>query len=366
MAKMFLYPISWIFGTVTYFRNKLFDYKILKSKEFDLPVISIGNITVGGTGKTPHTEYLIDLLKEEFKVATLSRGYKRKTKGFVLAGNHSKSTSIGDEPLQIKTKFPDIQVAVDEKRVRGIQNLLKFKKDIKPDVILLDDAFQHRYVKPGLNILLIDYNRPISEDKLLPAGSLRESSQGINRANIVIMTKCPEKIQPIQRRIISKEINLRPYQNLFFTTLEYGKLQPAFQGNAKQIDAFYTEQAYSVLLVTGIANPKPIRDYITPFAKRIEEISYPDHHHFTQKDMTNIAQKLDTMDGSRKIIITTEKDVMRIRDMEVDGAISSSLFYLPIRIKFLDSEGKQFDKKILNYVRENKSNFELHTRTNKL
>lgn len=364
--KLFLYPVSMLYGLVVFVRNLLFDYKFLKSHEFDIPIISIGNITVGGTGKTPHTEYLVGLLEKEFKIATLSRGYKRKTSGFVLANASTTATEIGDEPMQIKSKFPQVQVAVAEKRVVGIQHLLKQPKEQKPDAILLDDAFQHRYVKPGINILLIDYNRPISEDTLLPYGRLRESDKAINRANMIIITKCPSQIKPIERRIIAKQIDLRPYQKLFFTTIDYGHLTPAFNKFTNHSN-FYIEKSFSVLLVTGIANPFLLKKHLTPFARSIDEIHYPDHYTFKNSDIKNIQKQYEKMAGSKKIIITTEKDVMRLREMScIDDELKRHIFYIPLKIKFLDNEGKEFDRKIVNYVRENKSNFELHSRKNKV
>ena len=203
--------------------------KVLKSRSFDTPVISVGNITVGGTGKTPHVEYLVRLLKNQQHVAVLSRGYKRKSKGFLLAANNTPMSDIGDEPYQMKQKFKDIDVAVDNKRTRGIQNLISGDYTGKPvDVILLDDAFQHRYVKPGLNILLIDYHRLVIYDKLLPAGRLREPVSGKDRADIVIVTKCPKTLTPMEFRVLTKQMNLYPYQQLYFTTLEYDYLMPLY------------------------------------------------------------------------------------------------------------------------------------------
>ena len=212
--KKLLLPLSALYGVVVWFRNKLFDWSILPSEEFSVPVICVGNITAGGTGKTPHVEYLIELLKKDYKVAVLSRGYKRKTSGFVLADTQSTVKTIGDEPLQIFKKFPDIIVAVDGNRRRGIKKLLNIPEEKRPEIILLDDAFQHRYVKPFLSILLIDSNRLIYEDTLLPAGRLRESRAGKDRANMVVVTKCSPELKPIDFRLISKHLDLYPYQDL--------------------------------------------------------------------------------------------------------------------------------------------------------
>ena len=216
-----LLPLSWIYGLGVRIRNSLFEIGLLKSHSFDVPVISVGNITVGGTGKTPHVEYLIRLLKHRAKVAVLSRGYKRRTTGFIIADRESPTRTIGDEPMQMARKFPEVTVAVDRKRVNGIRKLTDGStvKDI--DVVLLDDAFQHRYVKPGINILLVDYHRLIIYDKLLPAGRLREPLSGKNRADIVIITKCPKNLKPMEFRVITKAMALYPYQHLYFTTLVY-------------------------------------------------------------------------------------------------------------------------------------------------
>ena len=228
-----LYPVSWIYGTGVWLRNKLFDWGIYKERKFDIPVISVGNITVGGTGKTPHTEYLIRLLQKDYKVAVLSRGYKRKSKGFVLARPDTSVQMIGDEPFQMKQKFPDIHMAVDRDRCHGIEQLCNSHIAPGTEVIILDDAFQHRYVKPGINILLVDYHRLICEDTLLPAGRMREPENGKSRAHIVIVTKCPKDITPMDLRVLSKQMELYPYQQLYFTTLTYGKLHPLFTaGNA--------------------------------------------------------------------------------------------------------------------------------------
>ncbi len=365
MWKILLYPLSWLYGIGVSFRNSLYDLNLLKSKEFDVPVISIGNITVGGTGKTPHVEYLVRLLKDKFGVATLSRGYKRKTSGFRYVETDSTVLETGDEPLQIKNRFPEITVSVCENRVAGVEKLLHSKDEKSPDVIVLDDAFQHRRITPGLNILLIDYNRPIKEDSLLPVGLLREGVSQMRRANIIIITKCPKEVTPIMRRILQKDVALRPYQNLFFTSLEYKKLEPVFSAN-KLEESFYTEKRFAILIVTGIASPKLIQDHLKQFSKQTEVLSFPDHHYYTPGDLNRIMQKFSALQSENKIIITTEKDSMRLKHREdIDDSFKNSLYYLPMKVKFLDDEGKEFNKKILKYVGENKSNRELHQRKNK-
>lgn len=364
MLKLLLYPLSAIYGLIISIRNLMYDYKIFRSTEFDIPVISIGNITVGGTGKTPHTEYLVELLSKQFRVATVSRGYKRKTKGYLEVGEDSPATTVGDEPLQIKAKFNDVQVIVDEKRVHAIEKIQLQEPDKLPDVILLDDAFQHRSVTPGINILLIDYNRPINKDYLLPYGRLREARWQMRRANVIIYTKCPEEIHPITRRIIMKDVNLRPYQSLFFTTMIYQPIRPVFPEEAVQTPALSAQQM-SILLVTGIANPEHLRNYLSRFTDQLVEIKFRDHHHFNPGDLAQIEQKFESMATPDKIIITTEKDSMRLKDLNLSDQLKKYLFYIPLKIKFLDSEGKHFDDKIVTYVRENKSNRDLHKRKNK-
>ena len=364
MLKLFLYPLSAIYGLIVSIRNFLYDYKVFKSTEFEIPVISIGNITVGGTGKTPHTEYLVELLRKQFIVTTISRGYKRKTKGYQDVKVSSLATAVGDEPLQIKTKFSEVQVVVDEKRVHAIKKIQIQEPSELPDVILLDDAFQHRSVSAGINILLIDFNRPIDKDMLMPAGRLRESKWQMRRANVIIYTKCPQEISPITRRIIMKDVNLRPYQNLFFTTMVYQPLSPVFPDQAIGTPKLASDKV-SVLLVTGIANPEHLRKYLSTFTESITDLKYSDHHNFNASNIQQIEQKFVEIDAENKIIITTEKDSMRLKDMDLSANLKAHLFYIPLKIKFLDSEGKNFDEKIVTYVRENKSNRDLHKRKSK-
>lgn len=364
MFKFLLYPVSAIYGLIISIRNFLYDYKVFKSTEFEIPVISIGNITVGGTGKTPHTEYMVELLRKQFVVTTISRGYKRRTKGYHEVMADSLATAVGDEPLQIKNKFRDVQVVVDEKRVHAIKKIQEQPAEKLPDVILLDDAFQHRSVNPGINILLIDFNRPIDKDRLMPVGRLREAKWQMRRANVIIYTKCPQEISPITRRIIMKEVFLRPYQTLFFTTMVYQPLTPVFPAEAIETPRLATDKV-SVLLVTGIANPEHLRKYLSTFTEHIIDLKYPDHHNFNASNIQQIEQKFAGIEAENKIIITTEKDSMRLKDMDLSASVKAHLFYIPLKIKFLDSEGKNFDDKIVTYVRENKSNRDLHKRKNK-
>ncbi|HYQ58384.1 MAG TPA: tetraacyldisaccharide 4'-kinase [Draconibacterium sp.] len=364
MKKILLYPLSWLYGAVVFLRNRAYDLKIFKSKEFDVPVIGIGNITVGGTGKTPHVEYLIDLLQDKYNVATLSRGYKRKTKGFRLVESFSAAREVGDEPKQIKNKFPEITVSVCENRVKGVEKLLEAPGDKSLDVVLLDDAFQHRRIRPGINILLIDYNRQITNDTLLPAGRLREGVYQMRRANIILFTKCPEEVTPIMRRILQNDVNLYPYQKLYFTRLVYGKLQPVF--DAPELDeADYKDIRCRMLVVTGIASPKQMYSFVKKMGVQMETITFSDHHIYTAGDIREIEKRFKEINETKKLIVTTEKDAMRFKDIEqLSDELKNAMYYLPVKVDFLEEEKKSFNKKILNYVGENKSNRELHKRKN--
>ena len=364
MKYLFLKLLSFFYGIGASLRNELFNLKLFSSREFDLPIISVGNITAGGTGKTPHTEYIAGLLKSNFKVATLSRGYKRKSRGFYIVETTSKVTQVGDEPLQMKLKFNELTVAVDANRVRGIEKLLALP--LKPEVILLDDAFQHRYVTPGINILLTDYNHLITKDSLLPYGRLREFASNKSRASIIIVTKCPPELKPIDERIITKELEIRPYQNLYFSKIDYGKLIPVFPDEVSLKSAVLLE-GLTVLMVTGIANPSTLKDYLMRGSHDIIELNFPDHHQYSKKDLDRIIAKFESLPTGRKIIVTTEKDMVRFRDFGVvSEIISKNMYYIPLKISFLNNAGKEFDQKILKYVRENKNNVNLYSKGNRI
>jgi len=350
----YLYPLAWIFGLVITFRNTLFDWGIFSSVSFPVPVISIGNITVGGTGKTPHTEYLIALLSKKYRVAVLSRGYKRKTRGFVLADEHSTGFQIGDEPLQMYRKFPKIRVAVDGNRRRGIRNLLNLSEDQKPEVILLDDAFQHRYVKPSLSILLTNNNRPFYDDCLLPAGRLREQPGNSKRADWIICTKCPETFTFGDYQIKTKRINLQPHQQLFFSTYRYKDLLPAFSETNSPNKMDLENEA--VLLVTGLADPSGLIEYVKKQTSDLQIIVYSDHHDFTQKDIRMMTNFIKTIGDKNKRIITSEKDAVRlINNPFVPDDIKSYIYYLPIEIVILFNE-ELLTQKIEDHVANFKRN----------
>lgn len=354
----FLFPIAIIYGIVVYIRNRLFEFNILKSKEFVLPVISVGNITVGGTGKTPHVEYLIKLLKDEFVVAALSRGYKRKTNRFIIADKDSTANQIGDEPKQLKQKFPDVHIAVNKDRVKGIEKLKERISDLQ--AVILDDAYQHRRVKPGLSILLIDFNRPIYKDRLLPVGRLRESAKEMKRANIIIFTKTPATISPIDRRIVLKKIKAASYQSVYFTTLKYRKLISLTGRETppmEEIDESFKKEGYSILLITGIANPGLLKNHIEQFCDDIVHIKFPDHHKFSSNNIRHIEKKFNSIKNDKKIVLTTEKDAVRFdmlpKKAKIPDNILKHFFYIPIEVEFLDNK-EQFNNQIIKYVRENK------------
>ena len=349
-----LLPLSWCYGLAVGIRNQLFEMGILKSRAFKTPIISIGNITVGGSGKTPHVEYIVKQLHDKMKVAVLSRGYKRKTKGFVLASKDSTAADIGDEPFQMKKKFADIYVAVDANRCRGIDFLTENEETKDTDVILLDDAYQHRYVKPGVNILLIDYHRLIIYDKLLPAGRLREPKQGKNRADIVIITKCPNEMKPMEFRVLTKALGLFPYQKLFFTKLKYNQLKPLYAGEDKPLSEL-TKDTHVVLL-TGIASPKQMMMDLSSYTSHITPLTFADHHAFRKKDIQRI-NEVYAQTPEPKIIITTEKDNARLFGMKgLSDEVRQHIYMLPIEIEFLLGQQEEFNEKIIGYVHKNSRN----------
>lgn len=362
-----LLPLSWLYGAGVAFRNMLFEAGVLKSRSYAVPVISVGNITVGGTGKTPHVEYLADLLKDRLKVAVLSRGYKRKSHGFLLATPDTPMRLLGDEPWQIKHRFPDIAVAVDKKRTHGIEMLLSTDETSGTDVILLDDAYQHRYVKPGINILLVDHHRLIIHDMLLPAGRLREPLKSKDRADIVIVTKCPKTLTPMDFRVLTKQMNLYPYQKLFFTTFSYDAPRPVFsEGSPLAEDAEAPLNCLAgrhVLLLTGIASPKQmlldIQNEATPAS--ITPMAFADHHRFSRKDIRRINEAFEALPQPR-LVITTEKDAARLYEVEgLSPAVRQATYALPVKVSFMLDGEETFNETIRNYVLKNSRNSILAT-----
>ncbi len=343
---MILLPFSFLYGIGIGIRNFLFQTSILKSQRFEIPILCVGNITIGGTGKTPHTEFIIEILRHKFRVACLSRGYKRKTSGFIMATPESTASDIGDEALQIYKKFPDIIVACDSRRVRGVEKLLALPDP--PEVIILDDAFQHRYVQASKNIVLIDFNRPVTEDYLLPAGRLREGVNALKRADYLIITKCPHQMNPIDLRICYNRLKIKPYQQLFFTTIRYGDIIPLFKEQAMAVP----NKSCSILCLTGISQPAPYIEYLQRYSSDITTLEYPDHHHFTSKDIQQITNKFQAINNDRKYIFTTEKDAARLRFCTLPDDLKQHIYYIPVVPEFLKDKDL-FINEIFEYVRKN-------------
>ncbi len=375
-----LLPLSWIYGLGVRLRNQLFELGVLRQQAFDIPVISVGNITVGGSGKTPHVEYLIRLLQQRVQVGVLSRGYKRKSRGYVLAKSDTPMHEIGDEPYQMKRKFPDAYVAVDRNRCEGINRMTSDAETKDVDVILLDDAFQHRYVKPGVNILLVDYHRLIIYDKLLPAGRLREPLSGKNRADVVIVTKCPKDLKPMEFRVLTKALDLFPYQRLYFTCIDYLKLVPIFvkgkrpasddtpsrKGKSASADSYEQPDLAAfdpkdlagehVLLLAGIASPQQMENDLRPYCHSLQCLRFGDHHAFSRRDAERINAALAALPQPRKIV-TTEKDASRLLAAEgLSDEVKEATYALPITVHFLLGREEAFNRNIISYVHKNSRN----------
>lgn len=336
-VRYLLFPFAILYGCITSVRNFLFDKGILKSYSFNIPIIAVGNLSTGGTGKTPQIEYLIRLLSDEYKVATLSRGYKRKSKGFILAHSDVDAEVLGDEPFQLYKKFSNVQVAVDANRKNGIEQLLY--QEVKPEVILLDDAFQHRKVKAGFYILLTAYDDLFCDDWMLPTGNLRESRRGAKRADMIIVTKCPKDISDLAQENIKKQIMKFFGGNqaqIYFSSIEYDD----YIYNELDRKSVREIQSVEKLLLAGIAKPEPFFKYLQ--GEKDDVLVFPDHHHFTTKEINEIEQK-----GKQKIIVTTEKDFVRLQDT----AELTNLYYLPIKSGFISNDSKiKFDNTIKHYV----------------
>lgn len=353
--RRWLMPLSWLYGLGVDIRNALFDMGVLPSVSYDIPIINVGNITMGGTGKTPTVEYLIRLLAGRYRVAVLSRGYKRKTKGYILSTTASSIEEIGDEPWQIKQKFPDVIVAVDANRRRGIERLMTDEATKDVDVILLDDAFQHRYVKAGHNILLVDYHRIISDDCLLPAGRLRERPSSSTRASTIIVTKCPQHINAMGFRVILSSLNVRPYQQLFFSTFTYETMHQLWGDGMLEPETLRKDNTH-VLLLTGIGNPRQMEQDVRKFVQHVSTLTFPDHHYFTKRDVDTINRALQDLPQPH-IIITTEKDAARLLHLEgLTEEVKRCTYVFPIGISIMREEKEKFDKTINDYVQENKRN----------
>lgn len=340
ILRFLLFPISVIYGLVTAVRNLLFDWGVFKSTAFDIPVIVIGNLAVGGTGKTPTTEYLVEILKS-YKIAILSRGYGRKTKGFLLAKEGMNASDLGDEPLQYFLKFNSVTVAVCEDRVYGI-NQLKANHDL----ILLDDAFQHRRVRAGFSILLFDFQSLFHWQFLLPTGNLREYFSAYRRADAILITKSPQTVNMVDQISVHKKFELNTGQRLSFSSITYGQLRPLFK--AGLVPDLTNKE---VILLTGIANPKPLARHLSQFDKDLICINYPDHHDFKRRDLEELRARFAQPSSKEKIIVTTEKDTMRLLGEDLkDLLVDLPIFYLPIKFTIASKDKSNFDQKILEYV----------------
>ncbi|MDR0977089.1 MAG: tetraacyldisaccharide 4'-kinase [Prevotellaceae bacterium] len=353
--KYALYPLAWLYGLGVWVRGKLFDRGVLRSERFDIPIVCVGNLSLGGTGKTPHTEYLVALLRNHgLNVAVLSRGYRRKTRGYLLADDTTTARDIGDEPFQIRQKFPDIRVAVDEKRVRGIRRLMQL--DTPPvDVILLDDAFQHRYVRAGLNILLTDFSQPFTRDALLPAGRLREPRSGCKRADIVVVTKCPRDCRRSCSELMKRQLALQPAQELYFSTIRYNLLRPLFGGNERSLASF-SEDAHIVLL-TGIASYTLLQKELERYTPFVTLCTFADHHDFTAGELHRVKRIFNRIDSNEKLIITTEKDAARLTGHPAFPThLKPYIYVLAIDVEFLLDQQDKFNQHIIHYVTSNPRN----------
>lgn len=351
MLKSFRYlllPFSLIYGGIILLRNWLYNKNIFKSSSFNFPIICVGNLAVGGTGKTPMVEYLIRLLQKNYKVATLSRGYKRKTEGFAIAGKETTALHIGDEPMQFHQKYPDVTVAVGEERLVAIPQLLHDKPET--EVIILDDAFQHRAVRAGLNILLTEYKNLYTRDLMIPAGDLRDVRVSSKRADIIIITKCPTLTEE-DKENLRREINPSEKQHLFFTEIIYTKPYHLFTKQEANISA-----NTDILLVCGIANPKPLKELLAEQLHTYDMLRYPDHHIFHTNDLADIKRHFEKIATTDKIVLTTEKDAVRLQKFE-EELKDFPIYAVPIEHKFLFNEGAAFDKLVIGFITRIRTNY---------
>ncbi len=342
--RVLLLPFSLIYGVLVIIRNFLYDKKIFHTASFNLPIICVGNLVMGGTGKSPMVEYLIELLHGRFQIATISRGYKRKTKGYALANENTTALEIGDEPMQFHTKYPDLAVAVGEERLVAIPQLLHDKPDTQ--AIILDDAFQHRTIKAGLNILLTVYDDLFVNDFFLPTGDLRDQKSSAKRAEIIVVTKCPEQLNKVEKEKVHRQLKQYRESKIFFTTIEY---QTPYHIITKEKRGLSEND--EILLVYGIANPQPLKDYISDNSAEYEEMSYNDHHIFSIDDLKDINRKFEKIQSSNKLILTTEKDAVRF--LKFKNELSNiPLYVLPVKHRFLFNETDIFDRAVVHFIEE--------------
>jgi len=353
--RYLLLPFSLIYRLIVFVRNRLFDNDLLPLVEFPLPIISVGNITMGGTGKTPHVLFLAEIFSRQMLTAVLSRGYKRKTRDFIKVGVKSSVSETGDELLMIKRKLPDLLVAADRNRVKGIRRILN--RRTPPGIIILDDAFQHRYVKPGLSILLVDFNRPVFRDTLFPAGNLREPLKNIKRADIIIVSKCPQKLSSADRASFISRLKIESRQEVYFTTYIYGDPLPVFprkKHRKKHLNYPALKKSMAkILLVTGIANPSPLRTFLGESLLVYDEIIFSDHHVFTYNDIKKISRKQEGAGLVENYIFVTEKDAVRLREMDIDNKeLKKKFYYIPIQVRFLAKGEKAFIRRLTEFLKK--------------
>lgn len=340
--RLLLFPFSILYGLVIWVRNQLYDRGVLSVTRFNVPIICVGNLSVGGTGKSPMVEFLLHMLVSRYSVATLSRGYRRRTKGYVMAGSETTALEIGDEPMQFHKKFPEVAVAVGERRVEAIPQLLYDRPDTQ--VIVLDDAFQHRSIGAGLNIILTDFSNPYSRDFFLPAGDLRDARSRANQAEIIIVTKCPASLTHAQAAALKQELAIHSHQRLFFSSIAYGTPYGLTTHNVFELD-----HDTEVLLICGIANPDPLKKWLEQQVAGFEMMRYRDHHIFNIDDLKEIGERFRALQNKRKIILTTEKDAVRL--YKFGQALSDlPIYVLPIRMEFLFGASGKFKDIIDNFI----------------
>lgn len=343
LKYILLKPLSTLYGIGVGLRNKLFDLGLYRSTKSDITTIAVGNITVGGTGKTPHAEYILSLVSNKVNAAYLSRGYKRLTRGFRIADEHSNASTIGDEAFQIKQKFPNVTVAVDGNRHNALRKLRDSKNP--PKVVVLDDAYQHRSLHPDLNILLIDFNRLTYQDSMLPLGELREPSENTDRADIIIFTKCPSTIMPVDMLSTRTQIRPFPYQTLYYTTLSYEEPKGLFTN--KKLDL----RGKEIILITGIAQPQHLHKHLEKYVSLITALKYPDHHKFTSHDIKELTEDFEKLNSKNRAIVTTEKDAARLVTMNLPEIIKNNIYTMEIKVEFLFNAQKDFDTQINKFLR---------------
>jgi len=343
-AKPFLWSASQLYGLAVAVRNSFYDLGIIRSHSFSVPVVCVGNITAGGTGKTPHVIYLAEKLSSIARVAILSRGYLRKSRGFRLVTPESTAADAGDEPLLMSQCLPEADVYVDRDRVNGINEILRINP--RAGVVILDDGFQHRAVKAGMNILLTDWDRLMTRDRLLPLGMLREQMRAVRRADIIIVTKVPQKISLSAMEKVKQELkDAGAGEQVFFTTLVYGRLRHLFSASVREIT-----RGTSLLLVTGIANPAPPEEYLGSVAGKVSHISFPDHHTYTEANLVRITEAFDAIEGNDKLIVTTSKDGVRLKEIaNIAVHVREALYLLPVSVQFIENENV-FLNKLYSYA----------------